>query len=116
MKKIILILLLLTGCGVYDSEGVYINKNTRYIKYDSIAGKHIIIKYVPIYRYSSPYYNHFYDIHRYPTPYRYQNNYPNYSSSSSTRSYSRPSSTPSAPSTPSVSAPSGGKSKAGKIQ
>lgn len=116
MKKIILILLLLAGCGVYDSDGVYINKNTRYVKYDTIAAKHIIIKYVPIYRYSTPYYNHFYDIHRYPRPYRFQNNYPSYSSSSSTRSYSNPSSTPAPQSAPSVSSPSSGKSKSGKIQ
>ena len=61
MKKIIITLLLLAGCGVYDSDGIYINKNTRYVKYDTITGKHIIIKYVPIYRYSSPYYNHFYE-------------------------------------------------------
>lgn len=120
MKKIILILLLVSGCGMYNSDGVYVNRHSRAVQFDTITGQRIIIKYIPVYRgmYSSPYYNHFYDIHRYPRPYRFQYNYPNHFSGS-TPSYSNPSSVP-APShgsTPSVSTPSGGGgSKAGKIQ
>ena len=121
MKKFILILLLASGCGMYNSDGVYVNRHSRAVQFDTITGQRIIIKYIPVYRgmYSSPYYNHFYDIHRYPRPYRFQYNYPNHFSSGSTPSYSNPSSVPapSSDSTPSVSTPSGGGgSKAGKIQ
>ena len=120
MKKIILILLLASGCGMYNSDGVYVNRHSRAVQFDTITGQRIIIKYIPVYRgmYSSPYYNYFYDIHRYPRPYRFQYNYPQHYSGSSPF-YSAPSSIPnsSSGSTPSVTpSSSAGKSKSGKIQ
>ena len=120
MKKIILILLLITGCGLYDSDGIYVNRHTRYAQFDSITGQRIIIKYIPVYRgmYNSPYYKHFYDIHRYPRPYRFQYNYPNHystpqQSSNASRTTPRTPSVSPGTSTPTSPAP---RSKGGKIQ
>ena len=105
------------SCGIYDSDGIYVNRYNRQVQFDSITGQRIIIKYIPVYKNITPYYNHYYDIWRYPRPYRFQYNYPNHYSPSSNNN-SIPSSIPSPQSggTPSVSSPSSSKSKGGNIQ
>ncbi|RPG62538.1 MAG: hypothetical protein CBD98_002165 [Flavobacteriaceae bacterium TMED238] len=118
MKKIILLLLLVTSCGMYNSDGVYVNKYNTQVQFDSITGQYVIIKYIPIYKnmYNSQYYNHYYDMYRYPRTYRHQFNYNNNYSTRPNNSFSNSSSIPNPSSvpTPSVSTPS--RSKSGKIQ
>lgn len=118
MKKIILLLLLVTSCGMYNSDGVYVNRYNTQVQFDSIKGQYVIIKYIPIYKnmYNSQYYNHYYDMHRYPRTYRHQFNNYNNNSTRPNNSFSNSSSIPNPSSvpTPSVSTPS--RSKSGKIQ
>ena len=79
MKKIILLLLLVTSCGMYNSDGVYVNRYNTQVQFDSITNQYVIIKYIPIYknRYNPQYYNNYYDMYRYPRTYRHQFNYNN---------------------------------------
>ena len=121
MKKLIIILLIiLTSCATYTSDGIYMN---RYSVNDSIPNQRIRIKYYPVYiqRYS-PYYDYYYRPY-WNTPYyhipRNRPYTPSYSGSSNRGSVS-PRTTPSSPSpsgsSTSPSSPSSGKSKGGVIQ
>ena len=42
MKKIILLLLLVTSCGMYNSDGVYVNKYNTQVQFDSITGQYVL--------------------------------------------------------------------------